>query len=98
MRTEKLMHHRGARGAARRTVVALCVLTAAFPLLCHAGVLPPPTEVPDVFGIPVDFIIFATILLGVAVFHHHTLAVALTGLAALIAYKLVFTGFKTGMG
>jgi Na+/H+ antiporter NhaD/arsenite permease-like protein len=34
----------------------------------------------------------------VALFHRHTLAVALTGLAAIIAYKLAFTGFKDGAG
>ena len=51
-----------------------------------------------VFGIPVDFILFALTLLGVALFHHHTLPVALTGLAAIIVYKLVFTGFKYGAG
>jgi Na+/H+ antiporter NhaD/arsenite permease-like protein len=34
----------------------------------------------------------------VALFHRHTLAVALTGLAAIIAYKLAFTGFKGGAG
>ena len=33
-----------------------------------------------------------------ALFHRHTLAVALTGLAAIIAYKLAFTGFKGGAG
>src|SRR6476661_1665274 len=49
-------------------------------------------------GIPVDFILFALTLLGVAVLHHHTLQVALTGLAAIVAYKLVFTGFKFGAG
>ena len=35
---------------------------------------------------------------GVALFHHHTLQVALTGLAVITLYKLVFTGFKTGPG
>ena len=50
------------------------------------------------FGIPVDFILFALTLLGVAIFHHHTLQVALTGLAAITLYKLVFTGFKFGAG
>ena len=49
-------------------------------------------------GIPVDFILFALTLLGVALFHHHTLAVALTGLAVVTLYKLVFTGFKFGTG
>jgi Na+/H+ antiporter NhaD/arsenite permease-like protein len=51
-----------------------------------------------VFGIPVDFILFALTLLGVALFHHRTLQVALTGLAAIVIYKLVFTGFKDGTG
>ena len=50
------------------------------------------------FGIPVDFILFALTLLGVALFHHKTLQVALAGLAAIIVYKLVFTGFKHGAG
>ncbi len=51
-----------------------------------------------VLGIPVDFILFALTLLGVALFHRHTLPVALTGLAAIIIYKLAFTGFKFGAG
>ncbi|MCC7081827.1 MAG: citrate transporter [Burkholderiales bacterium] len=55
-------------------------------------------EGPAVFGIPVDFILFAMTLIGVGVLHHHTLAVALTGLAVIGAYKLAFTGFKTGAG
>jgi Na+/H+ antiporter NhaD/arsenite permease-like protein len=49
-------------------------------------------------GIPVDFLLFAATLLGVAVFHHHTMRVALTGLAAIVAYKLLFAGFRTGPG
>jgi Na+/H+ antiporter NhaD/arsenite permease-like protein len=52
----------------------------------------------SLFGIPVDFILFAVTLLGVALFHHHTLAVALTGLAAIVGYKLIFTGFNLGTG
>lgn len=51
-----------------------------------------------VFGIPVDFILFALTLLGVALFHHRTLEVALAGLVAIIAYKLLFSGFKHGAG
>jgi Na+/H+ antiporter NhaD/arsenite permease-like protein len=49
-------------------------------------------------GIPVDFILFGLTLVGVAIFHHKTLQVALTGLAAIVIYKLIFTGFKTGAG
>jgi Na+/H+ antiporter NhaD/arsenite permease-like protein len=55
-------------------------------------------EAPVAAGVPVDFVLFAITLLGVALFHHHTLRVALTGLAAIVVYKLVFTGFKTGPG
>src|SRR5574337_1709122 len=49
-------------------------------------------------GIPVDFVLFALVLLGVALFHDHTLKVALGGVVAIIAYKLAFTGFKAGDG
>lgn len=55
-------------------------------------------EGPALFGIPVDFLLFAATLLGVALFHHYTLQVALAGLATITVYKLVFTGFKTGAG
>jgi len=51
-----------------------------------------------VLGIPVEFILFALTLLGVALFHRHTLPVALTGLATIIVYKLAFTGFREGAG
>ncbi|HEX6002596.1 MAG TPA: citrate transporter [Burkholderiales bacterium] len=50
------------------------------------------------FGIPFDFVLFALTLLGVALFHRHTLYVALGGLAAITLYKLLITGFKTGPG
>jgi Na+/H+ antiporter NhaD/arsenite permease-like protein len=56
------------------------------------------TDGPAVLGIPVDFILFAITLICVGLFHHHTLAVALTGLVVISAYKLGFTGFKTGPG
>ena len=37
-------------------------------------------------------------MLGVALFHHYTLRVALIGLASITLYKLLVTGFKTGPG
>lgn len=49
-------------------------------------------------GIPVEFLLFAATLLGVALFHHRTLEVALTGLVAVTLYKLVATGFAHGPG
>ncbi len=53
---------------------------------------------PEVMGVPIDFVLFAATLLGVALFHHHTLRVALTGMFTIIAYKLAFTGFREGEG
>jgi len=50
------------------------------------------------FGIPVDFILFALTLLGIALFHHHTLPIGVGGLAVITLYKLLFTSFKTGIG
>ncbi len=49
-------------------------------------------------GVPIEFALFALTLLGVAIFHHHTLAVGLTGLSAITAYKVLVAGFKTGPG
>ncbi|HLF57457.1 MAG TPA: citrate transporter, partial [Thermoanaerobaculia bacterium] len=53
---------------------------------------------PALFGIPVDFVLFGLTLLGVALFHHKTLQVALTGLSVITIYKIAFTGFKSGPG
>lgn len=50
------------------------------------------------FCTPVEFILFAVTLLGVALFHKHTLQVALGGLAVIVTYKLTVTGFATGPG
>src|ERR1051326_4508332 len=52
----------------------------------------------SLFGVPFEFLLFATTLLGVALFHRHTLAVALVGLALIIGYKLIVTGFEEGNG
>ncbi len=50
------------------------------------------------FGVPVEFILFVATLFGVAVFHHHTLRIALGGVAAVVGYKFIFTGFHSGGG
>ena len=44
-------------------------------------------------GIPPDFILFALTLAGVALFHHHTLLVAVTGMLVIAAYKILFGDF-----
>jgi Na+/H+ antiporter NhaD/arsenite permease-like protein len=54
--------------------------------------------VPTVMGVPIDFVLFAVLLLGIAVFHHNTMRVALVGLAVIVAYKVLVTGFRSGPG
>jgi Na+/H+ antiporter NhaD/arsenite permease-like protein len=56
------------------------------------------TQGPTIAGISVAFLLFALTLLGVAVFHHHTLRVALIGLVSITAYKLIFTAFDDVAG
>ena len=46
----------------------------------------------------VDFLLFAATLAGVAIFHRHTFAVAVTGLGVIVLKKLLGTGFNEGAG
>ncbi len=56
-------------------------------------------KVPVAIGpVPVDFILFALTLLGVAIFHHRVFTVAVTGLTAILAWKFLVVGFKHGAG
>ena len=47
----------------------------------------PATRPPAIAGVPIDFILFGLTLLGVALFHHHTLRVAVAGLAVITLFK-----------
>jgi len=78
------------RRASAQWLFACAFAAPSFPAMAAEG--------PDVLGIPVDFILFGLTLVGVALFHRHTLHVALAGLAVITAYKLGFTGFKHGAG
>jgi Na+/H+ antiporter NhaD/arsenite permease-like protein len=80
--------------ARRITALALAASALAQPAQAFAAA----GDGPSVFGIPIDFVLFAITLICVGVLHHHTLAVALTGLVVVSAYKLAFTGFKSGDG
>lgn len=48
------------------------------------------------FGAPIEFYLFGLTLLGVALLHKHALAVAVTGLAVILAYEGFITRFPTG--
>ena len=62
----------------------------AFASGAHGGVVDP--NVPTFLGIRVEFILFALVLLGVALFHHHTFYVAVSGLIVITLFKIFFDG------
>lgn len=49
-------------------------------------------------SVPLELCMFAAILAAVAIFHRHTLAVALIGFAGIALYKTLVSGFNTGAG
>ena len=49
-------------------------------------------------GIPIEFILFALTLLGVATLHGKAFWAAVTGMLCITAYKLMFAGFAEGAG
>lgn len=49
-------------------------------------------------GAPVEFYLFGLTLLGVAALHRRTLEVALAGLASILAYQGLVSGYPTGFG
>src|SRR6185369_8386113 len=58
-----------------------------------------PMSQPLMLGpVPVDFLLFALILAGIAFFQDQTFRVAVTGLAVVTLYKIAFTGFPQGAG
>ena len=56
------------------------------------------TAIPAVAGIPIEFFLFAAVLSGVALLHHHSLRVALIGVATITVYKLLFSSFHGESG
>ena len=90
------MLHAALRRSPRAALPCIAISLSSGPALATPE--PAAAEAALVLGAPVDFILFAMMLLGVALFHRHTLAVALCGLAAILTYKLAFAGFATGPG
>jgi len=68
----------------------IAMITGAFLLLPVFTFASVPTAIPLIFGIRLEFIIFALTLIGVAVFHHKTMYVALTGLGVILILKYIF--------
>jgi len=53
---------------------------------------------PEVAGLPVEFLLFAAVLAGVALFHHFTLRIAIGGALLITLYKLLCSPFAGGAG
>lgn len=59
---------------------------------------PAAAAAPTLLGAPVEFYLFGLVLLGVAIFHKRALLVSVTGLAVILTYEALFSGFPTGIG
>jgi Na+/H+ antiporter NhaD/arsenite permease-like protein len=57
-----------------------------------------PSIAPAWAGVPIEFVLFALVLAGVALFHRRTLAVALGGAVVIALYKITWSPFATGSG
>ena len=53
---------------------------------------------PMIGPMPLDFLLFACVLAGVALWHKHALKVAVGGAIVIALYKILIAGFKTGEG
>jgi Na+/H+ antiporter NhaD/arsenite permease-like protein len=53
---------------------------------------------PRLLGAPVEFYLFGLTLVGIAILHRHSLAVAMIGLAVILTYQGMVSGFPTGFG
>jgi Na+/H+ antiporter NhaD/arsenite permease-like protein len=50
------------------------------------------------FGIPLEFVLFGLMLLGVALFHKRALAISVGGLIVILLFETFVTAFPTGRG
>ncbi len=74
----------------RKNHLLIAIVTVAFMLLPVFTFAAAPAAIPLIFGIRLEFIIFALTLIGVAVFHNKTMFVALGGLLSLLILKYLF--------
>jgi Na+/H+ antiporter NhaD/arsenite permease-like protein len=83
---------------ARALRLAAVVLSSCLLLVHAACAWSAPVEPPALAGIPVDFILFAVTLVGIALFHHYTLPIAVGGLIVISLWKIGFSPFTEGEG
>jgi Na+/H+ antiporter NhaD/arsenite permease-like protein len=53
---------------------------------------------PSLGPVPVEFVFFALVLMGVALFHHYTLPIAVGGAITIALYKILLSPFALGAG
>ncbi|MFN3938956.1 MAG: hypothetical protein ACK4IY_00125 [Chitinophagales bacterium] len=77
-----------------KKLLACIVIFLLFPLVTFASEGTPSADGIVLLGIRLEFIFFAATLVGVAVFHHRTLQVALIGLTAVLLLRIFSTDFN----
>jgi Na+/H+ antiporter NhaD/arsenite permease-like protein len=82
----------------RRAALCLTMALAACPGGAQASQASPSFSGPMLGPVPVEFILFAGVLAGVALFHAFTLRIALGGVVLISLYKMVFSPFASGPG
>ena len=82
----------------RVRALRFAALSSCLLLLHPAWAWCAPVEPPAVAGIPVDFILFGAALVGIALFHHYTLSIAVGGLIVISLWKIGFSPFTEGEG
>jgi len=55
------------------------------------------TPGPAPFGVPIEFVAFALVLLGIAIFHRRSFEVAVGGFAVLLIYKMSLSGMDAAV-
>src|SRR2546423_1763986 len=93
-RTLLMPFERAGRNMRLRVRLPWALVLAIAPMTARAAAVEPPSVV----GIPIDFVLFALTLAGVALFHRHTLAIALIGLVVISLFKMAFSPFAEGPG
>ena len=76
-----------------QTLIAVLLVAPSF-AFASGGAFAGPTIV----GVPFEFVLFAAVLLGVALFHQHTFQIGAGGALVIALYKIFFSPFKSGAG
>lgn len=83
----------------RARILRFAALASPPALVAAAGALgATPADPPALAAIPVDFLLFAVTLFGIALFHRHTLAIAVGGLSVISLWKIGYSPFAEGAG